>query len=539
MLLTLLIYTDKITNFQVTYFQSKIANFQIISWGDFLGLSSEIYLCVSILVGFILIALANFKPIPSSLEQKKNITLLLCSFVEITFILSILILFVQLCILGIKSQILFNGYAIIDLYSLSVKICINLTIFFILRLSKSYIKAHPRHLMEYSVLFLLLAFFLIVLVSAYNLLTAFLAIIGFSLTLYILLLYDSFNHSSREAGIKYFYLSTFSSGLLISGIFFSYFIFHNTNFLFITWQLHNWVWFNNFPAKIMLFQFMVYFITFGFLFKLAAFPCHLWAPEIYDGSPHPITALFVLPIKIATLSFFLRLLNYTFADLYQSWSFIIWFSSLFSMIWGCIGALNESRIKRFVAYSSINQMGFLFIGLVCGTFESLRATVIYLFIYVIMNLGFFIILLTTKEQFTHRALTYLTDLNDYAQKNYFYTATLVIILFSMAGIPPLGGFFGKYYLFLHSFEIGHFSLVVVGMVTSVIATYYYLRIIKIMWFERPIINRFVFKTILTGDIFNLYVGVEFILILFLIWSPWMFIWSNNIVSVGINPLTGI
>lgn len=125
-------------------------------------------------------------------------------------------------------------------------------------------------------------------------------------------------------------------------------------------------------------------------------------------------------------------------------------------------------------------MGFLFIGLACGTFESLRSTLIYLFLYIIMNSGFFIIFLTTKEQVLLRALTYITDLNDYAQKNYFYTTTLVIILFSMAGIPPLGGFFGKYYLFFHAFEMGQLSLVIVGMITSVVATYYYLRLIKIM-----------------------------------------------------------
>ena len=287
----------------------------------------------------------------------------------------------------------------------------------------------------------------------------------------------------------------------------------------------------------MLIYVMVYFLVFGFLFKLAAFPCHLWAPEIYDGSPHPVTALFVLPIKIATLGFFLRLLNYTFNDLYLSWSYIIWFSSIFSMIWGCFGALNESRIKRFIAYSSINQMGFLFIGIACGTFESLRATLIYLFLYVIMNLGFFIIFLTTKEQVTLRSLAFLTDFNDYAQKNYFYSITLVIVLFSMAGIPPLGGFFGKYYLFLHSFETGQFSLVVIGMITSIFATYYYLRIIKIMWFEKPILNRFFFKTLLTIETFILYIFIEFILIVFVLWSPWIFIWSNDLISVAIHPLT--
>jgi NADH-quinone oxidoreductase subunit N len=125
-------------------------------------------------------------------------------------------------------------------------------------------------------------------------------------------------------------------------------------------------------------------------------------------------------------------------------------------------------------------MGFLFMGLACGTFEGIRASLIYLLLYVLMNLGFFLLFLTTKDQKTNRSLTYLTDFNDYAQHNYLLSVTFVIILFSMAGIPPLGGFFGKYYLFLHSFEVGHILLVVIGMITSLIATYYYLRIIKIM-----------------------------------------------------------
>jgi NADH-quinone oxidoreductase subunit N len=490
-----------------------------------------------LLVAFSLIGGAYFAPVATTIEQKTNLTTTICKLIEYSFIVWIILTIFQIYILRHTSHILFNGYNLVDLYGTMVKLGISSTLIILIHLSKNYIQNHPSHLMEYPVLFLLLAFFLITLISAYNLVTIFLAIIGFSLTIYVFLLYDSFNHASREAGIKYFYLSTFSSGLLISGIFFAYLIFHNTNFLLITWQLHNWNWFQLLPSKIMLFHFMIYFITFGFLFKLAAFPCHLWAPEIYDGSPHPITALFILPIKIATLGLFLRLLNYTFNDLYSSWSYIIWFSALLSMFWGCIGALNESRVKRFIAYSSINQMGFLLIGLACGTFESSRATLIYLFLYVVMNLGFFVLFLSTQDQLTSRTLTYLTDFNDYVQQNYFYSITLLIILFSMAGIPPLGGFFGKYYLFIHSFETGQFSLVIMGMITSVIATYYYLRLIKIMWFEKPIAKRFSFQTSLTAPTFLIYISVEFVLVIFLMWSPWLFVISDFLTAALINPLT--
>jgi NADH-quinone oxidoreductase subunit N len=167
---------------------------------------------------------------------------------------------------------------------------------------------------------------------------------------------------------------------------------------------------------------------------------------------------------------------------------VIFLSAAGSMVVGCIGALNEPLIKRFIAYSSINQMGFLFLGLFCNNFAGVRASLIYLLLYIIMNLGFFLLFLNTNDKKSQRSLTYLSDFNDFAQHNYLYSITLVIILFSMAGIPPLGGFFGKYYLFLHTFELAvkfkslqiAFVLVVVGMFTSVIAAYYYLRIIKVM-----------------------------------------------------------
>lgn len=367
--------------------------------------------------------------------------------------------------------------------------------------------------------------------------TLFLAIIGFSLNIYVLLLYDSFNHSSREAGIKYYYLSTFSSGLLISGIFLAYLIFHNTSFISISWILHNWTCFNGFEIKNFLLYIMIYFLSFGFLFKLAAFPCHLWAPEIYDGSPHPITAIFVLPIKIATFGLFLRLLSYVFGDLYYIWNYIIWMSAFFSMIWGCLGALGEQLVKRFVAYSSINQMGFLLMGLAAGTFEGIRASLIYLLLYVLMNLGFFILFLTTKDMKTKKSMTYLTDFNLFAQNNYLYSIGFVIILFSMAGIPPLGGFFGKYYLFLHSFQVGHILLVITGMATSVIATYYYLRIIKIMWFEKPIKSRLFFVTLFSHSLFSYYIVIEYLLVGFIIWSPWIFEYGNLLSATCINPIT--
>ena len=515
---------------------NKCLVLQNISISDFLFHSPEIYLSIVIFVALIVVGTANFTPSAIFVRQKKDITFSLYEFARISLLITLILYLIQILSLT-TSHITFNSYAISDLYTQVLKSVIILTILVILTASQRYMVKHPRHLMEYPVLLLLTTIFLLILVSSYNLMTLFLAIIGFSLNIYVLLLYDSFNHSSREAGIKYYYLSTFSSGLIISGIFFAYLVFHNISFLSISWILHNWLISETLQSKNTLLYIMMYFLIFGFLFKLAAFPCHLWAPEVYDGSPHPITAIFILPIKIATFGLFLRLLNYTFADLYFIWGYIIWMSAFFSMIWGCLGALSEQVIKRFIAYSSINQMGFLFMGLASGTFEGLRASLIYLFLYILMNLGFFILFLNTREEKTNRSLTYLSDFNDYAQDHYLYSVTLVIILFSMAGIPPLGGFFGKYFLFLHSFEIGHLLLVIVGMITSVIATYYYLRIIKIMWFEQPIGHRFKFQTSFTDSLFAAYIFIEFLLVWFVIWSPWIFKYINILTATCIYPTT--
>lgn len=516
--------------------EKELYLFQNISWVDFLNINPEIYLSIIILIALTLVGTANFVPQANTILQKKEVTWSIYSLTKGSLFLTLGFYIINLFFF--KNTLLnFNAYAITDFYTNSLKFAVIFSTLIILVSANDYVKNHPRHLMEYSILILLTTVFLLILISSYNLMTLFLAIIGFSLNIYVLLLYDSFNHSSREAGIKYYYLSTFSSGLLISGIFLSYLIFHTTSFISITWILHNWTFFNALETKNMLLHVMIYFLAFGFLFKLAAFPCHLWAPEIYDGSPHPITAIFVLPIKIATFGLFLRLFSYVFSDLYYIWSYIIGMSAFFSMIWGCLGALGEQLVKRFVAYSSINQMGFLLMGLAAGTIEGLRASLIYLFLYVLMNLGFFILFLTTKDSETKRSLTYLTDFNIFAQNNYLYSIGLIIILFSMAGIPPLGGFFGKYYLFLHSFEVGHILLVVTGMATSVIATYYYLRIIKIMWFEAPLKTRITFKTVFSESLFMYFISIEFLLIWFIVWSPWILSYANLLSATCINPLT--
>jgi NADH-quinone oxidoreductase subunit N len=510
------------------------------SWIDLVGLLPEIYLSLIILIGLIVVAGSNFSPKANIVEKKKNVTPLVYNVVLFGFIFTFLS-YIFLDINGWSSgNILFNGYTVVDAYSSAVKTAVVFTTIVIFWNSKNYLKNNPRHLMEFPILIALTCLFLLILVSSYNLMTMFLGVVGFSLNVYVLLLYDSMNHSSREAGVKYYYLSTFSSGLLLSGIFFAYLVFHSTDFLQIKTSLAYWSTTGELQSYTIILAIMLHFIIFGFLFKLAAFPCHAWAPEVYEGSPNPITALFVLPIKIATLGFFIRLLTYVFNDLYYIWSFVIWFASIFSMLWGCFGALVEKNFKKFIAFASINQMGFLLIGVACGSFNGTRASLIYLLIYAIMNLGLFIIFLNTYESNTKRNIGYLTDFTYFAKHNWLYSITLVIILFSMAGIPPLAGFFGKYYLLLHAFEEQLYSLVIVGMLCSLVSTYYYLQIIKIMWFEKqPNEINLHFETHIDKKSQYLFYALEISLIQFIFWNDIIFGYFNKITLVCQNVLTGI
>lgn len=512
------------------------------SWVDLVGLLPEIYLSLIILIGLIVVASSNFKPGATVVEKKTKVAPIIYNVIFFGFITTFLSYFFINTIAWSSGIILFNGYVVIDMYSTVIKLAVLCTTTIIFWNSKSYLKKNPRHLMEFPILVALSCLFLLILVSSYNLMTMFFSIIGFSLNIYVLLLYDSMNHSSREAGVKYYYLSTFSSGLLLSGVFFAYLIFNTTDFLLIkyftnTWLTDNPSFFFNTHTFLGI---MLYFIVFGFLFKLAAFPCHDWAPEVYEGSPNPITALFVLPIKIATFGFFIRLLSYVFSDLYSIWSFIIWFSAIFSMVWGCFGALVEKSFKKFIAFSSINQMGFLLIGLATGSSEGIRASLIYLLIYVIMNLGVFLIFLNTSEKNTERNINYLTDLAYFAKNNWLYSIALVIILFSMAGIPPLAGFFGKYYLLLSAFEKEMYSLVFTGMFCSLVSTYYYLRIIKIMWFEeQPEEIPVIFETTIDKNNQYFFNTLQIALVQFIFWNDMIFEYFSKLSQVCQNILTGI
>lgn len=381
-----------------------------------------------------------------------------------------------------STLLLFNGCIIVDFYSNFIKIIVLISLLIILSASTWYIKFAHRPLNEYPILVLGICFFLFTLLASNNLFAAFVSVVGFSLNIYVLICINATNQRTREAGIKYFYLSAYSSAYLLIGVAFSYLIFSTCSLTDIAFILQNSI-FERRSARTLLIGLMVIFIAIGFFFKLAAFPAHYWVAEIYDGCPQVIMAIFVLPVKIAVLAFFYKLFIVTFKNIEMFWGFSLFYAALWSMIFGALLAMNERKLRKFLAYSSLNQMGFLLTAVVGACPKTFEAGLFFLFIYVLMNIVLFIILLNTYEIDICKPMSYMTDLSKISNNSRIFKLILTLIFFSMAGIPPLAGFFSKYYLLLTLFDCKIYSLVITGLITTMLSTYYYLKVIVLLNFE--------------------------------------------------------
>ena len=375
-------------------------------------------------------------------------------------------------------------------YSFHFQVLIILLVILIFYSSFTFYEYSEKFIIEFPILVLMMTFFLCALIDSCDFFVSFICIMGFSLNVYVLILSNAVNKQCCEAAIKYFYLSSFASGLLAFALWLNYVIFFSLNFLTIEDTLKEWDFFSDYSIGIL--SVATYFLCYGLFFKLAAFPCHLWAASVYEGSPFPVMAFFVLPVKAAILAFVFKLFYTVLKDIYSIYVYIFWFSSFFSLLFGALSALVEKKVKKFLAYSSINQMGFLLMGIVGGNSIAIQASILYLIIYITTNLGLFLILLNTFDSFTKRSILYITDFSSFANNNFATVILLTLILFSMAGIPPLVGFFGKYYLFLSLYNAKFYSLVLAGMFTSLLSSYYYLRIIKQMLFEAKKKNTTIF-----------------------------------------------
>ena len=419
----------------------------------------EIFLSLSIM--FLLI-LGVFKKNSSNLIHNMSLIVLLISAV-ITFNETTII----------DKELLFNQSVIIDPLSSLMKITTLLAAFIVLAVSTNYLKIFNIFKIEYSILILSSVLGMMIMISSNDLIVFYMGLELQSLGLYVLATFNRDNLKSSEAGLKYFVLSALSSGLLLYGCSLIYGFSGSTNFEVIAAELN---------SKDYALTFGFVFILVGLAFKISAVPFHMWAPDVYEGSPTTVTLFFTMVPKIAALTVFIRFLYVPFFNLIDQWQMILIFLSIASMLFGAIAAIGQTNLKRLIAYSSISHIGYALAGLATGSNDGIQSSVIYITIYILMNLGLFSCLLMMKRN--NQYFEDIEDLSGLSKNHPLLSLSLLIILFSLAGIPPLAGFFAKFYIFKSVLEQSMYFLAIVGLLSTVVAAFYYLRVIKIMYFDK-------------------------------------------------------
>ena len=402
---------------------------------------------------------------------KKNSSKLIFNLSLIVFLIASVITINET--FSISSTTLFNGSVIIDHLSSLMKFITLIAGLLVLIISSSYLKIFRIYNIEYPVLILSSVLGMMIMISSNDLIVFYMGLELQSLALYVLATYNRDQLNSSEAGLKYFVLSALSSGLLLYGCSLIYGFSGSTNFNIISSQLSS----NEYVLT-----FGIVFILVGLAFKISAVPFHMWAPDVYEGSPTTVTLFFAIVPKIAALTVFIRFLYVPFLNLIDQWQMIVVFLSIASMIFGAVAAIGQTNIKRLIAYSSIGHIGYTLAGLATSSNEGIQSSLIYISIYVIMNLAFFscLLMLKRKDQYFEK----IDDLSGLSKNHPILSLSFLIILFSLAGIPPLAGFFAKFYIFKAVIEQSMYFLAIVGLLSTVVAAFYYLRIIKIMYFDK-------------------------------------------------------
>ena len=367
---------------------------------------------------------------------------------------------------------LFNESYKIDYLSTFMKILTLVSGIFVMLTSSKYIQITKILKIEYPILLLSSILGMMVMISSNDLIVFYMGLELQSLALYVLASFNRENLLSTEAGVKYFVLSALSSGLLLYGCSLIYGFSNSTNFVLIAENLNS----NNYGLT-----FGIVFILVGLAFKISAVPFHMWAPDVYQGSPTSVTLFFAVLPKIAALTVFIRFLYIPFINMIDQWQMIVVFLSIASMLFGAIAAIGQKNLKRLIAYSSIGHMGYALAGLSVGSNEGIQSAISYISIYLVMNLAFFSCLFMIRK--SENYFENIEDLSGLSKNHPILSISLMIVLFSLAGIPPLAGFFAKFYIFMAVIEQSMYFLAVIGLLSTVIAAYYYLRIIKIIYFD--------------------------------------------------------
>jgi NADH-quinone oxidoreductase subunit N len=368
----------------------------------------------------------------------------------------------------------FGGSFIVDPFARFLKLLALTGSAVAILMSFGYLKTEKHEKFEYPILILLSTTGMLMLISAADLIALYLGLELMSLSLYVVAAIDRDSIRSTEAGLKYFVLGALSSGMLLYGASLVYGFTGTVSFAGIAKAAGQ--------GGIGL-VFGLVFLFAGFCFKISAVPFHMWTPDVYEGAPTPITAFFAAAPKVAGIAMFVRTTVVAFPEIAAQWQQIVIFVAIASMALGAFAAIGQRNIKRLMAYSSIGHMGFALVGLASGTAEGVQGVLVYMAVYVAMTLGTFACILSMRRD--GQLVENISDLAGLARTKPVMAFFLLVLLFSLAGIPPFAGFFAKFYVFLAAINAGLFTLAVVGVITSVVGAYYYLAIVKVIYFDEP------------------------------------------------------
>ncbi|MCB9948531.1 MAG: NADH-quinone oxidoreductase subunit NuoN [Rhodospirillaceae bacterium] len=372
----------------------------------------------------------------------------------------------------------FGGMFVADDFAVFMKILSLLGSALAVIMSLEFIEREQMARFEFPVLFLFATLGMMLMISAGSLLSLYLGLELQSLSLYVVAAFRRDTVRSSEAGLKYFVLGALSSGMLLYGASLIYGFTGTIDFVRLAETFAE-----GGQVGIGLIIGIV-FIAAGLAFKVSAVPFHMWTPDVYEGAPTPVTAFFAVAPKVAAIALFLRVMVGPFGDLVLQWQQIVVVISILSMLLGAYAAINQTNIKRLMAYSSIGHMGYALIGLAAGTERGVSGVLIYMAIYLAMNVGTFACILSMRVN--RRMVEGINDLAGLSKTNPLMALSLAVFMFSMAGIPPLAGFFGKLSVFLAAIDAQLYTLAIIGVLTSVVGAFYYIRIVKLMYFDDPV-----------------------------------------------------
>jgi NADH-quinone oxidoreductase subunit N len=367
-----------------------------------------------------------------------------------------------------------NGLFVADGFAVYMKALVLIGSIVTLVMSDRFLRREGMARFEYPVLIVFATLGMMMMLSANDLIALYLGLELQSLSLYVVAAFQRDSLRSTEAGLKYFVLGALSSGLLLYGASLIYGYAGTTEFA----SLARVVSAGQTPVGLII---GLVFLIAGLAFKVSAVPFHMWTPDVYEGAPTPVTAFFSVAPKIAALGLFLRVMVGPFDGMIAEWRQVIVFISVLSMILGALAAISQTNMKRLMAYSSIGHVGYALIGLAAGNRAGVTSVLVYMTIYLFMNIGTFACILAMRRQGS--MVEGIDDFAGLGKTNPKMALAMLIFMFSLAGIPPLGGFFGKLYVFMAAIDAGLVTLAIIGVVTSVVGSYYYVRIVKIMYFD--------------------------------------------------------